>query len=291
MRARRALLYMPGDDERKIAKAAGLPVDSVVLDLEDSVAMVCKNNARENVAKALKEIDFQGSERLIRINPFSSGLTEADLEVVLPAKPDGILLSKTMCAEDVQKLSKKISEVEKSNGWEHNSIAILAIIESALGIINLNEIAKSDPRLVALICGGEDLATDINATRTRAGWELFYARSAVVLHAGAYKLQAIDMVTTDFSDPNALEDEAIHSLEMGFSGKQIIHPNQIEPVQEAFTPDDDEIQYALSLIKKYEESEQNGQAAFAVDGVMVDLPVIVRAQRLLRRARAAGKLL
>lgn len=291
MRARRALLYMPGDDERKIAKAAGLPVDSVVLDLEDSVAMVCKNNARENVAKALKEIDFQGSERLVRINPFSSGLTEADLEVVLPAKPDGILLSKTMCAEDVQKLSQKISEVEKSNGWEHNSIAILAIIESALGIINLNEIAKSDPRLVALICGGEDLATDINATRTRAGWELFYARSAVVLHAGAYKLQAIDMVTTDFSDPNALEDEAIHSLEMGFSGKQIIHPNQIEPVQEAFTPDDDEIQYALSLIKKYEESEQNGQAAFAVDGVMVDLPVIVRAQRLLRRARAAGKLL
>jgi citrate lyase beta subunit len=243
------------------------------------------------VAKALKEIDFQGSERLVRINPFSSGLTEADLEVVLPAKPDGILLSKTMCAEDVQKLSQKISEVEKSNGWEHNSIAILAIIESALGIINLNEIAKSDPRLVALICGGEDLATDINATRTRAGWELFYARSAVVLHAGAYKLQAIDMVTTDFSDPNALEDEAIHSLEMGFSGKQIIHPNQIEPVQEAFTPDDDEIQYALSLIKKYEESEQNGQAAFAVDGVMVDLPVIVRAQRLLRRARAAGKLL
>jgi citrate lyase beta subunit len=282
---------MPGDDERKIAKAAGLPVDSIVLDLEDSVAMVCKNNARENVAKALKEIDFQGSERLVRINPFSSGLTEADLEVVLPAKPDGILLSKTMCAEDVQKLSQKISEVEKSNGWEHNSIAILAIIESALGIINLNEIANSDPRLVALICGGEDLATDINATRTRAGWELFYARSAVVLHAGAYKLQAIDMVTTDFSDPNALEDEAIHSLEMGFSGKQIIHPNQIEPVQEAFTPDDDEIQYALSLIKKYEESEQNGQAAFAVDGVMVDLPVIVRAQRLLRRARAAGKLL
>lgn len=291
MRARRALLYMPGDDERKIAKAAGLPVDSIVLDLEDSVAMVCKNNARENVAKALKEIDFQGSERLVRINPFSSGLTEADLEVVLPAKPDGILLSKTMCAEDVQKLSKKISEVEKSYGWEHNSIAILAIIESSLGIINLNDIAKSDPRLVALICGGEDLATDINATRTRAGWELFYARSAVVLHAGAYKLQAIDMVTTDFSDPNALEDEAIHSLEMGFSGKQIIHPNQIEPVQEAFTPDDDEIQYALSLIKKYEESEQNGQAAFAVDGVMVDLPVIVRAQRLLRRARAAGKLL
>lgn len=291
MRARRALLYMPGDDEKKITKAAGLAVDSVVMDLEDSVSMVCKNTAREIIAKALKDYDFEGSERLVRINPFSSGFAEADLEIVLPAKPDGVLLPKTTCAADVQKLSRMIGEVEKDNGWENNSIVILAIIENALGIINLNEIAKSDSRLVGLICGGEDLATDINAIRTRAGWELFYARSAVVLHAGAYNLQAIDMVTTDFSDPHALEDEAIHSMEMGFSGKQIIHPNQIEPVQEAFTPDDDEIEYALSLIKKFEENEQNGQAAFAVDGVMVDLPVIIRAQSLLRRARAAGKLL
>jgi citrate lyase beta subunit len=291
MCARRALLYMPGDDERKIAKAAGLTVDSIVLDLEDAVAMVCKNKARDNVEKVLKEVDFQGSERLVRINPFSSGLAEADLEIVLPSQPDGILLPKTTCGEDVIKLSKIIEKVEKSNGWEHNSIAILAIIENAMGVINLNDIAKSDPRLVALICGGEDLATDINAIRTRAGWELFYARSAVVLHAGAYQLQAIDMVTTDFSDPDALEDETIDSMELGFSGKQIIHPNQIEPVQNAFTPDDDEIEYALSLIKKYEENEQNGQAAFAVDGVMVDLPVIVRAQGLLRRAKAAGKLL
>jgi citrate lyase beta subunit len=291
MRARRALLYIPGDDEHKITKAAGLGVDSIVLDLEDAVALSCKNIAREVVAKALKEIDFQGSERLVRINPFSSGLTEADLQAVLPTHPDGILLPKAVRAADVQKLSKIISEIEKENGWEMNSIKILAIIENALGIINLNEIAKSDPRLVGLICGGEDLATDINAIRTRAGWELFYARSTVVLHAGAYQLQAIDMVTADFSDPHSLEDEAIHSMELGFSGKQIIHPNQIEPVQEAFTPDDDEIEYALQLIKKYEENEQNGQVAFALDGVMVDLPVIIRAQGLLRRAKAAGKLL
>ena len=277
--------------EHKILKATSLAVDSVVLDLEDSVAIVCKNTARETVVKALTEFDFLGSERLVRINSFTSGFAEADLEAVLPAKPDGILLPKTICASDVQKLSGLISEMEKSMGWEKHAIVILAIIENALGIINLNEIAQADPRLVALICGGEDLAADINAVRTRAGWELFYARSAVVLHAGAYQLQAIDMITTDFSDPHTLEEEAIHSMEMGFSGKQIIHPNQIEPVQEGFTPDDDEIAYALSLIEKYEENEENGQAAFALDGVMIDLPVIIRAQELLRRARAAGKLL
>ncbi|HSM24778.1 MAG TPA: CoA ester lyase, partial [Anaerolineaceae bacterium] len=272
-------------------KAASLAVDSVVLDLEDSVAMVCKNTARETVVKALTEFDFLGSERLVRINSFSSGFAEADLEAVLPAKPDGILLPKTIHAADVQKLSGLLSEVEKSNGWEKHAIVILAIIENALGVINLNEIAQADPRLVALICGGEDLAADINAVRTRVGWELFYARSAIVLHAGAYQLQAIDMITTDFSDPHTLEEEAIHSMEMGFTGKQIIHPNQIEPVQEGFSPDDDEIAYALSLIEKYEENEENGQAAFALDGVMIDLPVIIRAQELLRRARAAGKLL
>lgn len=291
MRARRALLYMPGDDENKINKAAGLAVDSVVLDLEDSVSMSSKNNARETVANALKEMDFQGSERLVRINPFSSGLAEGDLEKILPSKPDGILLPKTTRAEDVQKLSDILEDFEKKNGWEQNSIKIMAIIENAMGIINLKEIAQAGSRLVALICGGEDLAADINAVRTRAGWELFYARSAVVLHAGAFNLQAIDMVTTDFTDAHAIEEEAEKSLEMGFSGKQIIHPNQIEPVQNAFTPDEDEIAYSLQLIEKYEEGEKNGQVAFALDGVMVDLPVILRAQRLLKRARAAGKLL
>ncbi len=291
MRARRALLYMPGDDEHKIAKAAGLAVDCVVMDLEDSVSISCKNDARETTAKALKELDFQGSERLVRINSFSSGLVDGDLEKILPSQPDGILLPKTVTAEDVQKLSTILGDFENENGLVRNSIKIMAIIENAMGIINLKEIAQADPRLVALICGGEDLVADINAIRTRVGTELLYARSQVVLYAGAFKLQAIDMVSTDFSDAHALEDEAIHSMEMGFSGKQIIHPNQIEPVQEGFTPDDDEIAYALQLIEKYEEGEKNGQVAFVLDGVMVDLPVIIRAQRLLKRARAAGKLL
>jgi citrate lyase beta subunit len=282
---------MPGDDEYKIKKAIGLGVDSIVLDLEDSVSMPFKNKARETVAQALTELDFSGSERLVRINTFSSGLAEGDLETILPSRPDGILLSKTKEAEDVKKLSKILSDFEKNQGWETNSIYILAIVESALGIINLKEIAQSDPRLDALVFGGEDLATDINAARTRDGWELFYARSALVLHAGAFKLQAIDMVSTDFSDTHALEEEVLQSLRMGFSGKQIIHPNQVEPVQRVFTPDDDEIAYASKLIEKYEENEKNGQATFALDGVMVDLPVIIRAQRLLKRAKAAGKLL
>ncbi len=291
MRARRAMLYIPGDDLHKIEKGAGLDVDCVVLDLEDAVAINRKQAARETAADALQRLDFGESERLVRINPLYTGLAEKDLDAVLPAHPDGILLSKTMQASDIVKLSKILHTFEVSNGWQEGSIAIFAIIETAIGIINLREICQADARLQVIICGGEDLAADFNAIRTRAGWELFYARSAVVLHAAAMKLQSIDMVNVDFTNNDQLFDEARQGLEMGFSGKQIIHPNQIECVQRAFTPEPEEIEYALQIIQQFEDSQENGQGAFALDGTMVDRPVVSRARHLLERARGAGKLL
>ena len=260
------------------------------MDLEDAVTLSRKQAARDTIAQALQTLDFGDSERLVRINPFYSGMAEADLETVLPAKPDGILLSKTTNAEDIQRLSEAIRAVEQAHGWQEGSIIIIAVVESALGVLNLAQICQADARLEAVICGGEDLAADMNAIRTRAGSELFFARSAVVLHAAAFKLQAIDMVNVDFTDKEYLLDEARQGMEMGFSGKQIIHPNQVETVQQAFTPDEEEIEYALQIIQKFEENQKTGQGAFALDGTMVDLPVVARARSLLERARAAGKL-
>lgn len=289
MRSRRALLYVPADDQHKINKAAGLPVDSIILDLEDATAANRKQEARQICANALQTISFGDSERLVRVNSFSSGLTEADLEAVLPAKPDGIVLPKVTCPEDIQTLAGLIQAAKQKNGWQNGAIPIIAVIESALGIINLSQICQADAGLQAIICGGEDLAADLNAIRTRSAKELFYARGAVVLHTAAYKLQAIDMVTADFSDIDFLMEEARTSMEMGFSGKQIIHPNQVEPVQKAFTPEEDEIHYAQELIRKFEENQANGQGAFAVDGAMVDMPVITRAKNLLARANISIK--
>ena len=287
MRARRALLYMPGDDERKINKAATLGVDSIIMDLEDAAAANRKAEARQISAAALRNIDFGESERLVRINPFYSGLAEADLAAILPARPDGVMLPKVSAPAQIQKLSKKIAAAEAEHGLEPCKIGIIAIVEAALGIVNLPQICQADPRLQAIVCGGEDLAADMNAIRPRAGWEMFYARSAVVLHAAAFKIQAIDMVTPDFTDMDYLNEEARTGMEMGFSGKQILHPNQVKPVATAFTPDEDEIAYAKQLIHKFEENQANGQGAFAVDGAMVDMPVIYRARNLLERARAA----
>ena len=291
MRARRALLYIPGNDLHKIEKGAGLDVDCVVMDLEDAVSLNSKQEAREITAAALRSLDFGKSERLVKINALYSELAEKDLDMVIPGRPDAILLSKTTQASDVTKLSEILLKYEQDAGWQEGSIKIFGVIETALGIINLKEICQADPRLEVIICGGEDLAADFNAIRTRAATELFYARSAVVLHAAAFHLQAIDMVNVDFTNTDQLFDESRQGMEMGFSGKQIIHPNQVEIVQRAFTPDQEEIEYALQIIARFDSNEENGQGAFALDGVMVDRPVVVRARQLLKRARAAGKLL
>jgi citrate lyase subunit beta-like protein len=290
MRARRALLYMPGDDRHKIEKSITLGVDSICMDMEDGVAPNRKQTARETIVAALQSLDFGSSERLARINPVGSGLEQEDLTHVLPARPDGIVIPKVNYAGQIRWVSQQIGNAEAQYGWPAGSIRLLAIVESARGIVNLASIATAGDRLEALIFGAEDLAGDIGAIRTRPGWEVFYARSALVTHAAAFDLQAIDMVYVDFRDMQGLRAEATQGLQMGFAGKQIIHPNQVQPVQEAFTPSDDEIRRARRIYEAAQRHAQTGEGAFSLDGKMVDAPIVKAAQRVLERARAAGKL-
>jgi citrate lyase beta subunit len=290
MRARRALLYMPGDDRHKIEKSITLGVDSICMDMEDGVAPNRKQAARETIVAALQSLDFGSSERLARINPVGSGLEQEDLTHVLPAHPDGIVIPKVDHADQIRWVSQQIEHAEAQYDWRAGSIRLLAIVESARGIVNLASIAAAGDRLVALIFGAEDLAGDIGATRTQPGWEVFYARSALVTHAAAFDLQAIDMVYVDFRDIPGLRAEATQGLQMGFAGKQIIHPNQVQPVQEAFTPGEDEIRRAKRIYEAAHRHAQAGEGAFSLDGKMVDAPIVKAAQRVLERARAAGKL-
>ena len=290
MRARRALLYMPGDDMNKIRKGATLGVDCVCMDMEDGVAANRKVEARMMIAAALRELDFGLTERLARINPVGSGLENEDLNAVLPARPDGIVIPKVEAGEQIRRVSARIAEEERSRGWPSDGICLLAIVETARGIVNLPHIAGADPRLQGLIFGAEDLAGDIGATRTSDGWEVFYARSAIVINAAAHDLQAIDMVFVDFRDIEGLRRESLQGAQMGFSGKQVIHPNQVNPVQEAFTPSDEAIAHAVRVMNAFESHQKAGYGAFALDGKMVDAPVVKAAERVLARGRAAGKL-
>jgi citrate lyase subunit beta-like protein len=289
MGARRALLYVPGCDLHKIQKAITLGVDTICLDIEDGVAINRKTEARTTIAEALRTIDFAKSERLVRINPLGSGLEEEDLQKVLPAHPAGIVIPKVKGTDEVHWFSEQIAAVERREGWPEGEIGLHVLIETARAIVDLAKVAGADRRIKSLIFGAEDFANDIGAVRTPQAWEVFYGRSAIVTYAAAFGLQAIDMVYTDFRDSDGLLAESIQGAQMGFSGKQVIHPAQVGPVQQAFTPSDEAIAYATRIVQTFASHQQAGRGAFELDGKMVDAPVVKLAEGVLERARAAGK--
>jgi len=280
-RARRTLLFLPGDDLHKATKAAASGADSVILDLEDGVAPERKGAARETTASALTTLDFRGSERLVRINPVGSGLAGADLDAILPARPDGYVIPKVESADQIRQVARMTGS---------SSAPLLALIETAKGIVNLKEVAGSDPRLEALLFGAEDLAGDLGALRTAEGWEVLWARGAVVVTAVAFSLQAIDTVFVDLEDQAGLRRESLLASRMGYVGKMAIHPRQLAIIAEAFTPTDEEINGARRLIDLHAEHQAAGTGVFSLEGRMVDQPMIRAAQRVLARARAAGKI-
>ena len=289
MHSRRALLYMPGDDRRKIEKATTLGVDSICMDMEDGVAANKKAEARAVIALAMKELEFGSSERCIRINSIGSGIEKRDLVAALATNPDAVVVPKIETAEQVKWVSEHIESYELSGNLSIGAIRLLVGVETAKGILNLKEIAESDKRLEAIIFGAEDYAASVGATRTKEATEVLYARSAVVTACAANDLQAIDMVYIDFKDTEGLRVEAEQGAGLGFSGKQVIHPNQVSVAQEAFTPSDSAIEYAKRIVESFESSQKEGKGAYALDGKMIDMPLLKNAQKVLDRAKAAGK--
>ena len=289
MHSRRALLYMPGDDRRKIEKSTTLGVDCICMDMEDGTAVNRKAEARTVIAQAMKELHFGTSERCIRINSIGSGFEKDDLASALAAGPDSIVVPKIETAEQVRWVSDQIESFELANNLKLGSIRLLIGVETARGILNLKEIAEADKRLEAVIFGAEDYAASVGATRTKEATEVLYARSAVVAACAANDLQAIDMVYIDFKDSEGLRLEAEQGAGLGFSGKQVIHPNQVPVAQEAFTPSDDAIAYAKRVVESFESSQKEGKGAYALDGKMIDMPLLKNAQKVLDRAKAAGK--
>ncbi len=280
---RRSVLFMPGDSLRKISKALHLDVDSIVMDLEDGVALNQKDAARRTVVEALETLEFGPRERLVRVNPVATGLFAADVEATINARPDGYVLPKVEAAEQIQEVSRTLATAERARGWQLGAIRLLPVIETARGIMNLKEISQSSRRLAALMFGAEDLAGDIGAVRTRAGQEVLFARSAVVTAAAAYKLQAIDMVFVDLNDVAGLEEEAAFARQLGYDGKMAIHPRQVKIINRAFAPSPQEIERARHLIRAYAEHQAAGAGAFELHGKMVDMPMVRAAQRVLAR--------
>lgn len=286
-RLRRSRLYLPGDQPKLFINAGLHGPDAVILDLEDSVHPDDKDGARLIVRNALGALDFMGAERMVRINQGALGME--DLDEVVPAGPDLILIPKVETAEEVQAVYDRVQHLRLQYGLD-DPVWLMPIIESALGVENAFAIASSAESLVALTIGLEDYTADLGVPRTSEGAETLYARARLVNAAHAAGVQAIDSVFSDVGDMDALLAWARSARGLGFEGMGCIHPRQIGPIHEGFSPTDKELEKALRIVEAFEDASAKGLGVVSLGSKMIDPPVVLRAQRIVEQARASGLL-
>lgn len=277
----RSWLFVPGHRQKMIDKSPGRGADALIYDLEDAVPPNEMEAARAKVAAAL-DTAHEGPRRFVRIHGAGHGAVDADLRGVVRPGLEGLVLPKVDRPEEVLTVDGSLTELESQAGMTPGSVRLAAMIESAAGLIQAPAIAVSSPRLVALMFGAEDFAVDLGLFSFREGGLMAYARSALVVAAASAKLEVVDKVYVDFRDPAGLARETQAARELGFTGKLLIHPAQIEAVHHVFRPTDQEVESARRVVAAFEAAPEEG--TMAVDGRMVDLPVVKRAQWILRSA-------
>ncbi len=284
-RFRRSRLYIPGTMPKFMFNAGIHQPDTIILDLEDSVAPPEKSSARFIVRNALRTLDFMGCEPMVRINQGDLGLE--DLEAVVPQPVHLILIPKTETAGQVRAVDEKIVEISGSCGRKE-PVFLMPILESALGIVNAPAIAQASGNIVALAIGLEDYTADLGVQRTAEGHESYFARSMVVNAARSAGLQAIGTVFSDVDDMEGLRVAALEANALGFDGMGAIHPRQIRVIHEAFAPTEEEIDMAAAVVLAFDEAQEHRLGVVSLGTKMIDPPVVKRAQRTVDLALATG---
>ena len=284
----RTSMYVGGTSPVKMIQAGFYNEDCLVYDLEDSVSAGEKDAARLLVYHAVKEQRPKGKYILIRVNGLYSKELDEDLEAAVRAQPDAIRIPKVEYASEVKRVDEKITAIEKKAGLPEGGIKIWCNIESYLGVMNAQEIASASPRVVALALGAEDFTASMNAQRTKPGWEIFYARNAVLIACRAAGISAQDAVFSDLNDEEGLKRDLEMTRTLGFDGKTCVHPRQIDTVNACFTPTAKEIRNAQRVLEALEEAARNRTGVCVLDGSMVDKPMELRARAVLAKAKAAG---
>ena len=293
---RRSLHFVPGGNEKMMAKALTLPADGLILDLEDAVTPDRKAATRPIVRRWLETLDFGGRERWIRMNPIFTEHAEADLAETIAGRPDGYVMPKPRRAEDVRRVTDRLDALEQKHGLPFGSTRLVLIAtETPEGLLNIKEIAAASRRVAAISWGIEDLSAAMGLPRTRDEQGRYldiprYARVMCAVAAAAAGVEAIDTVFTDIADLDGLRRECREGVAMSFAGKISIHPNQIEVINQEFTPSRADADDAAALIAAFEEHAARGAGAFAWKGQMMDMPHLTRAKKIADRARRAGVL-
>lgn len=285
---RRSMLFLPGNTPNMLVNGAFLGADAVILDLEDAVAPSEKDAARVLVRNTIRYMDFRGCEVIVRINAVDSDFWQADLDEILPQKPDLILLPKSSSAQDVLAADAYIGQKEAALGFAPNTVRLMPLIETALGVENAFSIASACPRVAALFLGAEDLTADLRCQRTKAGREIEYARTRLVVAARAANVDVYDTPFTDVNDDEGIQTDAAYAKALGFTGKASISPRHVEVINRVFSPTQKEIDYAYEVMDAIRLAKEQGRGAIALRGKMIDAPIVARAEQTIAAAREMG---
>jgi citrate lyase subunit beta/citryl-CoA lyase len=284
-RFRFSRLYLPGNNPGLMINAGLHSADGIILDLEDSVAPDKKDEATILVRNALRQIDFCGAERMVRINQGERGLR--DLQYIIPHNVNLVLIPKCESPDYIRKAEKEILDIKRKLKLK-NQVFLMPIIESATGVENSYQIAKASENIVAIAIGLEDYTADLGVQRTTEGKESFYARTRLVVAARASGIQPIDSVFSDVSDMEALRATVLTSKALGFEGMGCIHPRQIPVIRQGFAPDEAEIDKSKQIVLAFDSAGKSGLGVVALGSKMIDQPVVARAQKTIDLAIRLG---
>lgn len=292
-RLRRSLHFVPGANEKMLHKSIATAADSLVLDLEDAVTPERKDDARRVIADWLAEVDFRGKERTVRINPLDTPWGLDDVTVTMVHPPDAYVVPKVSYLSELERLDAEMTRLEIEHGHPPGGVGlILVATETPRGVLNLPEFPRC-PRVIALNWGAEDLSAALGASRNRFPDGRYldvyrHCRVQTLLSATAAAVQPLDAVHVDIRALDDLTQECREAAWMGFTGKITIHPNQIDIVNQAFSPTPEEVAEAERLVQAMTEAQTRGLMAIAFEGRMVDVPHLNRARRIIDRARQIG---
>jgi citrate lyase subunit beta/citryl-CoA lyase len=285
VRPRRSVLYMPGSNARAQEKSKSLPCDGIIFDLEDATAPDAKAAARETVCASVHGGGYGGRELIIRVNGLDTPWGRDDVAAAAKAGPDAILLPKVERAEQVKELEALM--------LQHGAPAktsIECMMETPLGILNAKEIAGASRRIACLVLGTSDLTKDLHARHTRERFPMLTSLSLCLLAARAYGLSILDGVYLDLNDAEGFKASCTQGLELGFDGKTLIHPSQVEPCNEVFSPSPTELEQARKIIAAHEQAEKEGKGVVLVDGKLVENLHVENAKRLVGMAEAIERI-